>query len=124
LKFSDRTWRALSKPWQSRLRASDFSRLHQKAGWHIISEDVELAPEWALNEVRLAKRFQQYTPRDLRVIRSRIVSAPMRSFQPERSRSEITESSTADDGSSSQVDSADQHPNPPHARRLYSRTTQ
>lgn len=76
LKFSDGTWRVLGQP-LNRLRASDFRRLHERAGWRVIGEeDVELARAETLAGLRLAPRFQRYESEDLRVIRSRIVSVP------------------------------------------------
>jgi len=78
LKFSDGMWRALGQP-LNRLRASDYRRLHEQAGWRIVGEEgVELAREEALEEIRLAKRFHRYESEDLRVIRSRVVSVPLK----------------------------------------------
>jgi SAM-dependent methyltransferase len=63
LKFSDRTWRLVNSSlhFQNRLRRSDYTRLHQEAGFEVVQESYARADETDLATVRgleLAPRFR------------------------------------------------------------------
>jgi SAM-dependent methyltransferase len=70
LRYSTRTWRAVSSPlnYQNRLRYPDYAELFREAGLEIVSEEVtrptagQLA---ALSGLELAPEFHRYAPEEL-----------------------------------------------------------
>ena len=79
LRFSSATWRWLDSAVvpQNRLRVSDHRAMHQAAGFRIIAEEHESAPEEMLSRVRLAKEFRGYAKEDILALESWLISLPV-----------------------------------------------
>jgi hypothetical protein len=71
LRYSDRRWRPFNNrlQYQSRLRLSDYRRIIEAAGFHVVTEDAERGPAETLEQITLAPRFRHYSRDDLAVLR-------------------------------------------------------
>ena len=78
LQYSDTAWKLLNNSLHchNRLRISDYRRIHESAGFRILSEQNERGSQEELDKVHLADKFQRYSRDDLLVLYSWIVSAP------------------------------------------------
>jgi SAM-dependent methyltransferase len=76
LKYSDAQWSLLDSPFtrKNRLRISDYRELFVQAGCTILQEDHVDGDPRALERIRLAPRFQQYSQADLLVLQSWITA--------------------------------------------------
>ncbi len=63
--------------YQNRLRAVDYVRLHEAAGFRILHEQTKSADPYLLSTIRLARAFQDYTPDELLPTQSWLVSEPV-----------------------------------------------
>ena len=72
LRFSPATWRVFNNrlQYQNRLRASDYGRLFERAGFSVVSQEGERGSEAELAQVKLAAPFKRYQREDLVVLRS------------------------------------------------------
>jgi SAM-dependent methyltransferase len=78
LRFDDRSWRRWDNgivP-QNRLRISDYRRLHERAGFTIVDEELTLADASALDAVPIAPAFAARDRDDLRTTYAWLVSVP------------------------------------------------
>jgi SAM-dependent methyltransferase len=78
LRFDERAWRRWDNgivP-QNRLRLSDYRRLHERAGFAIVDEELTLADESALDAIPLAPAFASRDRDDLRTTYAWVVSVP------------------------------------------------
>jgi len=76
MKYPAWLWRLFNNNWhyQNRLRASDYCKMHEAAGFEILQKYDDLGPITDLERIRLSKDFDDYSKDDLLVIRTRIVS--------------------------------------------------
>jgi SAM-dependent methyltransferase len=76
LKYSDAQWRLLDSPFtrKNRLRISDYRELLLQAGGTILQEDLVNGDPRDLERIRLAPRFQHYSPADLLVLQAWITA--------------------------------------------------
>ena len=72
LRFSPATWRLFNNrlQYQNRLRASDYQRLIEQAGFSIVAQESERGSEAELAQIKLAAPFERYQQADLAVLRS------------------------------------------------------
>lgn len=75
LQYTDRQWRWRNSPliWQSRLRVTDYRRLHADTGFEVVSEDNESESPDKLARIKIAPQFEKYSHPDLLVIHSFMV---------------------------------------------------
>ena len=78
LKYPDFIWKFFSSTlyYQNRVLLSDYRKMHQDAGFKILREQNRKCPREVLDKISPAKRFRHYSPDDLLVINSRIISVP------------------------------------------------
>ncbi|MDK3158173.1 class I SAM-dependent methyltransferase [Kamptonema cortianum] len=78
LRFSGRTWRLFNNRllFQNRLRISDYRQLHEHAGFEILSEVNTTGTAAQIAAIRVAPEFSHYSPADLQVTSSMMVSRP------------------------------------------------
>ncbi len=78
MRYSERAWRLFNNKlqYQSRLRASDYHRIIEKAGFRIIMEEAERGAPEDLDRVRLSRTFSSYTTEDLLILRSWMTAVP------------------------------------------------
>lgn len=95
LKYSDQAWGLYnnSLQYQNRLRVSDYRRLHEAAGFMVMSEIGRLEPENLLSTIQLADKFLSYSAEELLTTECWIVSASGKTRaavkeRPERSDAE------------------------------------
>lgn len=76
MRYSDRTWLVANNrlQYQNRLRASDYRRFIQAAGFVVASEDQERGSPYELSQIALASRFRCYAHDDLLTLRSWITA--------------------------------------------------
>lgn len=84
LRYSELMWRIMNNSlhYQNRLRIADYRRLHQAAGFRILSEENRCGSTEDLESIRLAKQFWNHTRDDLLVLFSWIVSTPAETADP------------------------------------------
>jgi hypothetical protein len=72
LRFSPGSWRLFNNrlQYQNRLRASDYQRLFEQAGFRVVAHESELGSEAELAQIKLAAPFKRYQQADLAVLRS------------------------------------------------------
>lgn len=72
LRYSARAWRVFNNRlhYQSRLRASDYRRIIQAAGFAVIAEDSDEGRPDELDQIKLAAPFRDYDRADLLVLRT------------------------------------------------------
>ncbi len=77
LKYPDWAWNIFNSPLQcqNRLRVSDYRQIHQSNGFALLYEHDERGSPADLERVRIAKKFRRYSPDELLVTRSWIVSS-------------------------------------------------
>jgi len=77
LKYPTWLWKIFNNSWhyQSRLRPSDYYRIHCDAGFNIIEKHDDHGSVSDLKKIRVSKDFNHYSKDDLLIIRTRIVSA-------------------------------------------------
>jgi len=78
LQFSPERWKWYNNKlhYQNRLRASDYHAIHHRAGFEILSETHNVKSIVDLERVTLAPEYDSYTPEDLAVTSSWVVSRP------------------------------------------------
>ncbi len=71
LRFSPATWRLFNNrlQYQNRLRASDYQRLIEQAGFSVVAQESERGSEAELAQIKLAAPFERYQQADLAVLR-------------------------------------------------------
>jgi hypothetical protein len=71
LRYSNRAWRLFNNrlQHQNRLRAPDYRRIIEDAGFALVAEDAEQGASEELSRVKLAPSFRHYTLEDLLVVR-------------------------------------------------------
>lgn len=71
MRYSDRMWRVFNNrlQWQNRLRASDYRRIIEQAGFDLVSEERAQGSIEELRRLELAPRFRGYADDDLLVLR-------------------------------------------------------
>lgn len=76
MRYSDRAWLLANNrlQYQSRLRASDYRRLIEAAGFVVAWEDRERGSPRELSRIALAPRFRRYADDDLLTLRSWITA--------------------------------------------------
>ena len=76
LKYPARRWAWLNNDlqYQNRLRVPDYRELHANAGWRILEEESKSGSPEKLDAIRLAPEFRHYSPEDLLVYESWMVS--------------------------------------------------
>jgi hypothetical protein len=76
LKYPGWVWRLFNNNlhYQNRLRASDYCRMHQKAGFEVFEKYNDVGSTTDFEKIRISKDFSQYSKEDLLIIRTRIVS--------------------------------------------------
>jgi SAM-dependent methyltransferase len=80
LKYPKWSWRLFNNSlhYQNRLRITDYRRLHDRTGFRILAQDDTIGPKEVLQSIRLAPEFRSYTPEDLAVVRSWMISTRSR----------------------------------------------
>ena len=63
---------------------SDYRKIHEYAGFQIVSESNQIASQMDIEQIQLAKRFESYKHEDLIVIKSFMVSQPNGQMKTER----------------------------------------
>jgi len=78
LKFSSARWKLYNNKlqYQNRLRASQYRAIHERAGFEVLSEDHHSNSIEELKHIMVAPEFRSYSPEDLAVTASWIVSRP------------------------------------------------
>lgn len=76
LKYDQPSWRLFNNRlhYQNRLRLSDYRKLHQTAGFRIVSENWDEGSKSDLDRIRVASQFRAYPKEELLMIRAWIVS--------------------------------------------------
>jgi hypothetical protein len=69
LAFSSPVWAWLNNDlhYQSRLRAPEYRRLHEEAGWRVVREEGRSGAAEELRRVRVAREFRRFTEAELLV---------------------------------------------------------
>jgi hypothetical protein len=78
LQYSDALWRLLTTTYarQNRLLIPDYRELLASTGFEVVHEENTMIPADLLEEIRLASQFRCYSPDELRVRDSWLVSRP------------------------------------------------
>jgi hypothetical protein len=76
LRYPPRAWRLFNNrlQYQSRLRASDYRRLIEDAGFTVVAEEAQRGAAEELAQITLAPQFRQYAQDDLLVLRTWITA--------------------------------------------------
>jgi len=76
LRYDEDRWRLFNNRlhYQNRLRASDYRRLHEQAGWRIVDEHVRRGSRKRLRSLTLAGSFRGYDEDDLLVHKASMTS--------------------------------------------------
>lgn len=76
LRYSTPAWRLFNNrlQYQNRLRAPDYRRLIEKAGFRVTAEEAERGAPEELARIRLAPEFRHYAHDDLLSVRTRITA--------------------------------------------------
>lgn len=76
LQYSDNYWKIYNNSlhYQNRLRMSDYSNIHNKTGWKILSTEIMKGNIADIDKIKLNNKFTAYPKEDLLIIRGWIVS--------------------------------------------------